>query len=104
MSPRRKPTSSICTALATPQHPCAFQLPATGRLEAYASLDEAALEALRAEIGRLISAMRRGAQARAASAPAQHGELPAVVAAAIEIPSFESVHAWAAPGSAGRRW
>ena len=64
-----------------------------GRVARFAELDATGRERLRAEIGRIISALRRGAALAAAEDPARAGQLPALVAAAIEIPSFEQVFA-----------
>lgn len=65
-----------------------------GRLARFAELDNQGREQLRAEIGRIISTLRRGAEAEAAENPGRAGSLPALVAAAIEIPSFEQVYAF----------
>jgi hypothetical protein len=73
-----------------------------GRVERFEALDGAGREALRAELGRLVSELRREAERRAAENPARDGELPRLVAAAIEVPSFERVHAHALPGAPGR--
>jgi hypothetical protein len=80
----------------------AFDPPADGQRATYAALDAAQRSALRAELGRLASVLRRAAALRAARDPARDGDLPALVAAALEIPSFAHVLAWAAPGAAGR--
>lgn len=64
-----------------------------GRVARFAELDAAGRDMLRAEIGRIISEARRGAELMAAEDPAAAGRLPALLAAAIEIPSFEQVFA-----------
>ena len=64
-----------------------------GRVARFAELDATGRERLRAEIGRIISALRRAAALAAAKDPARAGQLPALVAAAIEIPGFEQVFA-----------
>lgn len=81
-----------------------------GRVARFAELDATGRDRLRAEIGRIISELRRAAALAAANDPAASGHLPTLVAAAIEIPSFEQVFAhegrpvlagWgAAPGNA----
>jgi len=79
----------------------AFAPPPGGTSARHETLDAAQREALRAEFGRLASGLRRAAELRAARDPADAG-LPALVAAALEIPSFAHVEAWAAPGAEGR--
>ena len=79
----------------------AFALPPGGTSARHETLDATQREALRAELGRLASALRRAAELRAARDPADAG-LPALVAAALEIPSFAHVEAWAPPGAEGR--
>ena len=64
-----------------------------GRVARFAELDATGRDRLRAEIGRIISELRRAAALAAAHDPAASGHLPALVAAAIEIPSFEQVFA-----------
>jgi hypothetical protein len=64
-----------------------------GRVARFAELDATGRDRLRAEIGRIISEARRGAELAAAKDPAGAGHLPALLAAAIEIPSFEQVFA-----------
>ena len=64
-----------------------------GRVARFAELDPIGQDRLRAEIGRIISELRRAAALAAAENPAAAGHLPALVAAAIEIPSFEQVFA-----------
>ena len=64
-----------------------------GRVARFAELDATGRDRLRAEIGRIISELRRAATLAAADDPATSGHLPALVAAAIEIPSFEQVFA-----------
>ena len=64
-----------------------------GRMARFAELDATGRDRLRAEIGRIISALRRAAAQAAAGDPAGAGHLPALVAAATEIPSFEQVFA-----------
>ena len=65
-----------------------------GRVARFAELDATGRERLRAEIGRIISELRRAAALAATNDPAGAGHLPALVAAAIEIPSFEQVFAY----------
>lgn len=64
-----------------------------GRVARFAELDAAGQDRLRAEIGRIISALRRAATLAAQENPAGAGHLPALVAAAMEIPSFDQVFA-----------
>ena len=64
-----------------------------GRVARFAELDALGRDRLRAEIVRIISEARRGAELAAAENPAGAGHLPALLAAAIEIPSFEQVFA-----------
>jgi len=64
-----------------------------GRVARFAELDAAGRDMLRAEIARIISEARRGAELMAAEDPSAAGRLPALLAAAIEIPSFEQVFA-----------
>ena len=78
--------------VSTTEHGLSFFAP-EGRVARFAELDATGRERLRAEIGRIISALRRGAALAAAEDPARAGQLPALVAAAIEIPSFEQVFA-----------
>lgn len=70
----------------------AFSVPA-GEVARFAELDPDGRTLLRSEIGRLASLVRRAAETAAARDPAA-GHLPALVAAAIEIPSFELVYAY----------
>jgi hypothetical protein len=64
-----------------------------GRVARFAELDATGRDRLRAELGRIISELRRAAALAATNDPAAAGHLPALVAAAIEIPSFEQVFA-----------
>lgn len=80
----------------------AFLPPAVGMRASYENLDSAGRAALRAELGRLGSVLRRAAVIRAVKDPARDGALVALVAGALEIPSFAHVLAWAAPGEKGR--
>lgn len=64
-----------------------------GRVARFAELDATGRDRLRAEIGRIISELRRAAALAAANDTATSGQLPALVAAAIEIPSFDHVFA-----------
>ncbi|MCA3312595.1 MAG: hypothetical protein ING24_08245 [Roseomonas sp.] len=64
-----------------------------GRVARFAELDATGRERLRAEIGRIISEARRGAALAAAKDPARAVHLPALLAAAIEIPGFDHVFA-----------
>jgi hypothetical protein len=74
------------------EHGLTFFAP-EGRVARFAELDATGRDRLRAEIGRIISALRRAAALAAANDPQASGHLPALVAAAIEIPSFEQVFA-----------
>ncbi|MCA3388045.1 MAG: hypothetical protein INF65_05375 [Roseomonas sp.] len=74
------------------EHGLSFFAP-EGRVARFAELDATGRDRLRAEIGRIISALRRAAALAAANDPAAAGYLPTLVAAAIEIPSFEQVFA-----------
>lgn len=64
-----------------------------GRVARFAELDTAGRTMLRSELGRLASTLRRTAERAAQRDPAGSGRLPALVAAAIEVPSFEFVFA-----------
>lgn len=64
-----------------------------GRVARFAELDATGRERLRAEIGRIISELRRAAALAAVKDPARAGQLTALVAAATEIPGFEQVFA-----------
>ena len=64
-----------------------------GRVARFAELDATGRNRLRAEIGRIISEARRGAELAAAENPTGSDHLTALLAAAIEIPSFEQVFA-----------
>ena len=64
-----------------------------GRVARFDELDAVGRERLRAEIGRIVSMLRRTAESSAARDPKKFGHLPALVAGAIEIPSFEHVYA-----------
>jgi hypothetical protein len=74
------------------EHGLSFFAP-EGRVARFAELDATGRDRLRAEIGRIISELRRAAALAAVENPAGAGHLPALVAAAIEIPSFEQVFA-----------
>ena len=78
--------------VSTTEHGLTFFAP-EGRVARFAELDATGRDRLRAEIGRIISALRRAAALAAANDPQASGHLPALVAAAIEIPSFEQVFA-----------
>lgn len=84
-------TANLFAATATEADGIAFLAP-PGRVARFADLDSVGREALRAEIGRLVSALRRAAEVAARRDPAAAG-LSALVAAAIEVPSFETVFA-----------
>jgi hypothetical protein len=64
-----------------------------GRVARFAELDATGRDRLRAEIGRIISELRRAAALAAGHDPVTSGHLPALVAAATEIPSFDHVFA-----------
>lgn len=69
-----------------------FRVPA-GRVARFDELDATGRAALRAELSRLISLLRRSAEAKAARDPSRFAPLPTLLRAAIEIPSFEYVYA-----------
>lgn len=71
-----------------------FRVPA-GPVARFDELDATGRAALRAELGRLTSLLRRSAEAKAGRDPSRFGHLPALLRAAIEIPSFEYVYAHA---------
>lgn len=64
-----------------------------GRIARFDELDAEGRALLRAEIGRLVSLLRRAAEEAARREPARCGSWPGLVANAIEIPSFELVYA-----------
>ena len=64
-----------------------------GRIARFDELDGEGRAALRAEVGRLISLLRRAAERAAQRDPARCAGWPGLVAGAIEIPSFELVFA-----------
>jgi hypothetical protein len=64
-----------------------------GRVARFDELDREGRTALRAEIGRLVSLLRKAAEKAAQRDPARCGSWPALVAGAIEIPTFELVYA-----------
>jgi len=64
-----------------------------GRVARFDQLDAEGRTRLRAEIGRLASLLRRTAEVAARADPAAHGGLPAVVAGALDVSSFEHVFA-----------
>jgi len=84
--------SGFFAPVSATEHGLSFFAP-EGRVARFADLDATGRDRLRAEIGRIISEARRGAELAAAEDPAGAGQLPALVAAAIEIPSFEQVFA-----------
>lgn len=65
-----------------------------GEVARFDELEPDSRTLLRSEIGRLVSLTRRAAETAAQRDPAGSGHLPALVAAAIEIPSFEQVFAY----------
>jgi hypothetical protein len=65
-----------------------------GRVARYDELDAEGRAALRAEIGRLVSLLRRAAESAAQRDPQRCGNWPDLVAGAIEIPTFELVYAY----------
>jgi hypothetical protein len=75
---------------------------ADGRLARADDLDPEGRARLQRELGRLASVLRRAATRRAEADPARDGDLPALVAAALEVPSFEQVFALARDGNPGR--
>jgi hypothetical protein len=75
---------------------------ADGRLARAADLDPEGRARLHRELGRLAGALRRAAQRRADADRAHDGDLPALVAAALEVPSFEQVFALGRDGGPGR--
>jgi hypothetical protein len=64
-----------------------------GRIARFDELDPTGRDRLRAEIGRIVSELRRAAELKADRDPRRYGGLPALARAAIEIPSFEYVFA-----------
>lgn len=70
----------------------AFSVP-PGEVARFEDLDAEGRALLRSEIGRLVGVTRRAAETLAMRDPAGSAHLPALVAAAIEIPSFELVFA-----------
>ena len=84
--------SGFFAPVSATEHGLSFFAP-EGRVARFTELDATGRDRLRAEIGRIISEARRGAELAAAEDPAGAGQLPALVAAAIEIPSFEQVFA-----------
>lgn len=88
------PESSCLFADALPDGDgIAFSTP-PGEVARFEELDAEGRALLRSEIGRLVSLTRRAAETAAARDPGGSGHLPALVAAAIEIPSFEQVFAY----------
>jgi hypothetical protein len=87
-------TAGLFAAVTPEGNRLAFMAP-DGPVAAFAELDTAGRELLRSEIGRLTSELRRAAERAARRDPARSGQLPALVAAAIEVPSFELVFAHA---------
>ncbi len=81
-----------------------------GQVARYEELDQTGRDRVRAEVGRLVSLLRRTAERAAARDPQRCGGWPELVRMSIEVPSFEYVFAhegrpvltgWAmAPGSA----
>ena len=87
------PESAGLFAAPTPEGDAlGFSVPA-GEVARFDELDAEGRALLRLEIGRLVSVTRRAAETAAMRDPAGSGHLPALVAAAIEIPSFEYVFA-----------
>jgi hypothetical protein len=87
------PESTELFAAAAREGPALVFSAPPGRVARFDELDAEGRDLLRAEIGRLISALRRAAEAAALRDPANAGHLPALVAAATEVPSFELVFA-----------
>ncbi len=85
-------TASLFAAAAQEGDALVFSAP-PGRVARFDELDAEGRELLRAEIGRLAGELRRAAEAEARRDPARAGQLPALVAAAVEVPSFELVYA-----------
>jgi hypothetical protein len=85
-------TAGLFAAVAREGEALVFSAP-PGRVARFAELDAEGRELLRAEIGRLASELRRAAETAARRDPARDGHLPALVAAAVEVPSFELVFA-----------
>ena len=85
-------TAGLFAAPAREGEALVFSAP-PGRVARFDELDAEGRELLRAEIGRLASELRRAAEAAARRDPARAGHLPALVSAAIEVPSFELVFA-----------
>ena len=87
------PESAGLFAAASRQGDAIEFLAPPGSVARFEELDTDGRALLRSEIGRLVSELRRAAEATARRDPARSGHLPALVAAAIEIPSFELVFA-----------
>lgn len=85
-------TAGLFAAAAREGEALVFSAP-PGRVARFDELDAEGRELLRAEMGRLAGELRRAAEAAARSDPASAGHLPALVAAALEVPSFELVFA-----------
>lgn len=85
-------TAGLFAAVQDSAEGFAFQAP-MGRIARYDQLDAEGRTRLRAEIGRLASVLRRAAEVAARADPAAHGGLPALVAGALDVPSFEHVFA-----------
>lgn len=87
-------TAGLFAAVQETPEGLAFLAP-MGRIARYDQLDAEGRTRLRAEIGRLASLLRRAAEVAARADPAAHGGLPALVAGALDVPSFEHVFAQA---------
>lgn len=87
------PESANLFAEAAPKADAVAFLAPPGRVARFAELDAGGRALLRSEIGRLASSLRRAAEAAAARDSQGAGGLPALVAAALELPSFELVFA-----------
>ena len=90
-----EPASADLFATASPEGDSIVFSAPPGDLARFDELDAAGRTMLRSEIGRLTSELRRAAEIAAQRDPTRSGHLPALVAAAIEIPSFEMVFAHA---------
>ena len=87
-------TAGLFAAVQETPEGWAFLAP-MGRLARFDQLDAEGRARLRAEIGRLAQLLRQVAEVAARADPVAHGGLPALVAAALEVPSFEHVFAQA---------
>ncbi len=88
-----EPASAGLFAAAGPDGDSVVFSAPNGDVARFDELDATGRAMLRSEIGRLTSELRRAAEVAERRDPTGSGHLPALVAAAIEIPSFEMVFA-----------